>query len=76
MSVNICTDCVIFNENGWEEELIGHPIPDPAPMCLLTGGIYGSVSDADLGSFSWHRCDGCGSTLGGLRYAYEEVGRR
>ncbi len=76
MNVNICTDCLTMVESGWDEKLIGRPVPDPVPMSLLTGAIYGSVSDADLGSFSWRHCDGCGSTLGGVRYAYEEVGCR
>lgn len=34
-----------------------------------TGGEYGDC-DCERREFSWSDCDGCGSRLGGARYAY------
>jgi len=36
-------------------------------LAISTGAVY------DEGSFSWSPCEGCGSTLGGTRYAAHGV---
>lgn len=81
--VNICSDCLVMDHNGWEEELIGRPLPDPTPMSLLNGYVLGTDCDdmddahavdlANESHFSWTDCDGCGSSLGGDRYRMRAV---
>ena len=70
MIISLCTDCVTTDANGWEEELIGRPIPTPAPLSLLTPNSLIEMVDSNA-HFSWNRCDGCGSRLGGSRWDYQ-----
>ena len=80
--VDICSDCLVMDANGWEEELIGRPLPDPAPMGLLNGYVLGTDCDdmddmdavdlANESHFSWADCDGCGN-LAGDRYRMRAV---
>ena len=81
--VDICSDCLVMDANGWEEELIGRPLPDPVPMSLLEGYALGTDCDdmddthamdlASEASFSWSFCDGCGAGPGGDRYRMRAV---
>lgn len=69
MIISLCTDCVVTDANGWEEELIGRPIPTPTPLSLLTPNSLIEMVDSNE-HFSWNRCDGCGSRYGGARFDY------
>lgn len=71
-TLEICADCVQWLANGEVEN------PDPAfnPDNLadrdITLGALASECEACADGFcepwfSWHRCDGCGSTFGGDR---------
>ena len=73
----VCTDCAMMIANGelgrgdWDaevahcqrmnEELAGWMQEHPYAQMVLSGG------EGDDPRFSWSRCDGCGSTLGGDR---------
>ena len=55
-------------ENNFDEDIVNAVdviVTDLAGQC---GDAYGDEYGDDEG-FSWRRCDGCGSTLGGDRYA-------
>lgn len=61
-----------MDANGWEEDLIGRPLPDPEPMSMLYGWLI-SPDESDHiceGHFSRYSCDGCGTHLAGNRYCY------
>lgn len=75
MSVSLCGDCITLDANGWDEAMIGRPLPDPEPMSLLRGWLISpDESDHDCeGHFSWSPCEGCGCTLGGDRYCYVAI---
>ena len=64
----ICPDCLYTDANGWDEYNTGRPLPHPAPLNRLDGFLIGHGPDLEP-SYSWQPCDGCGSTLGGDRYA-------
>ena len=76
IELSLCADCVTYDANGWDSDLIGRPLPDPAPMSLLEGYVVG-VNESDHmceGHFGYG-CDGCDTKLGGLRYCYEGLAR-
>ena len=77
----LCVDCTQVLANG---ELGDDSTPDLEPLGLIerdeeiTLGMLdeehscdGTAEECDCESqsFSWSRCDGCGSTLGGSRHA-------
>lgn len=78
-SVSLCGDCITLNANGWDEDLIGYPMPDPAPMNLLRGYLVAPDNrDHDCeGHVSSAGCDGCGGNLGVQQtvYCYRSVKR-
>jgi hypothetical protein len=64
--VELCDDCVTTAANGWDERLIGRPLPSPAPLSLLTPDtIVGTSSDDP--HFGKSPCEGCGITDHGNR---------
>lgn len=70
--VSLCSDCVYFDEYGWDAGHTGRPLPDPVPMSLLAGK---TVSEDERtheceGHFAYSPCDGCGEKLAGQRYCY------
>ena len=67
MVISICVDCVVMNANGWDEELIGRPIPTPYPLSLVPPESY-LCATSNEEHFSWNRCEGCGSPYGGARF--------
>jgi len=70
-TVDLCPDCVTFVTNGWDEALIGRPLPDPAPMSDLPDTLVGPMGNHDCeGHFSHWRCDGCGTWEDGTRFCY------
>jgi hypothetical protein len=73
---DICPDCLYTDANGWNEDLIGRPFPDPAPLNRLQGYLISPETD-ETGylepGFSWSPCQGCGSTLAGDRYTVRIV---
>lgn len=68
LEIDICPDCLYTDANGWDEYNTGRPLPHPAPLNRLDGFLIGYGPNLEP-SFSWQPCDGCGSTLGGDRYA-------
>ena len=76
IELSLCADCITYNANGWEADLIGRPLPNPAPMSLLSGYIVGpNESDHICEGHFGYGCDGCNTDLGGARYCYEGVAR-
>lgn len=51
-----------------ERELAGLESPAVGPAPRTCAACKGRHEDDDEGSFSWSRCDSCGSTFGGDRY--------
>lgn len=70
MLISICADCVVMDANGWDEQLIGRPIPTPTPLGLVPPGSALSSAIGYGERFTWTYCQGCGSTLGGARWEY------
>ena len=69
MIISLCVDCVVMDANGWEENLIGRPIPTPTPLGLLSPEVkLGEVDQHE--HFSNSPCQGCGSDLAGARFDY------
>ena len=69
MIISICVDCAVMDANGWEEDLIGRPLPTPTPLGLVPPESY-LCAASDREHFSWNRCEGCGSRYGGARFDY------
>lgn len=82
----VCTDCMLEHHypgemEGTGEEWRNYP---NAKLGSITAGILCDRRDDDYHlyesdehseecetlTFSWFRCDGCGSTLGGSRHAF------
>lgn len=80
----VCEDCMHANVNG--EEPINRPASEPETWALWEGSIdfdialatasEGEGEDEDDAEesgeweFSWHACEGCGSTLAGSRFRF------
>lgn len=73
----VCVDCYFAHHYGMTEhggEWFAGESDTPAdrePLALLRGfGLGDGTGENGEGSdtFSWRRCDGCGSSLGGTRY--------
>ena len=71
----VCSDCIMMIANGeapddmTEEE--AHDLAQAcAGYCIASAEDSGQIEN----SFSWNRCDCCGSTLGGARHAVHYVG--
>jgi hypothetical protein len=73
----VCVDCLMLHANGETAEN-----PDMPPLGLLEGqevtlgilkeqhrGCDDDCTDCETQEFSWCRCEGCGSSLGGSRHA-------
>lgn len=75
LELSVCVDCAMLIANG-------ETPPDNPEFDLLDEWdgwvvVLNCPEDCE-GGFSWSRCDGCGSTLGGDRHpavAWEEVKR-
>jgi hypothetical protein len=79
LHINICTDCVFADANGARTHA-----DDGGPSSDWTGFLpgwdgwgfiaqterFGDVHEIKEPHFSWWRCDGCGSGLGGDRWEY------
>lgn len=81
----VCVDCMLIHANGeCGERDPGEPEPlcligpdDDLSMGLFAEHHADGCTDSDreagcnceTHTFSWSRCDGCGSTLGGERHA-------
>ena len=75
----VCVDCYFAHHYGAHEHegewFAGESdVPcDREPLALLAGFDLADGTDSNTGegmeTFSWRSCDGCGSTLGGARYA-------
>lgn len=76
-TVWVCVDCYIAHHYGVTEhkgKFYAGESDAPAdnePLGLL--GVDVEVADkadpeSGIAEFSWHRCEGCGSMLGGARY--------
>ena len=74
----VCVDCYVSHHYGAHEHEgewfagDGDSPCDGEPLTLLADFHLADNTDAETGDgidgFSWSRCDGCGSTLGGSRY--------
>jgi hypothetical protein len=65
----VCFDCLYAQANGWDERIVGYPLPDPAPLSTLpVGAVFSKIDEDSEAHFSSIRCFGCGSTLSGYRY--------
>ena len=72
--LSICTDCLMLLANGEVLDGNGDDITEAhsVKMARLFDDeeiTLGSLDGEEELGFSWHGCDGCGSTLGGDRYA-------
>jgi len=74
--LSVCVDCLLFIANcdvSEERPGIADDIAREWPgvadgsVTLVAGGAS-DTDDSDGQGFSWHACDGCGSTLGGDRH--------
>ena len=76
VNFDVCIDCMFADLNGdvdgtpdcepwsrWTSEEQRHIFPN-------SGEVTDDGNDQFHQGFSWSACDGCGSTLGGDRYAY------
>ena len=73
----VCIDCAMILANG--ELGLGDDAADAAHAALISaqwpdGGLVLSCPDDCEESFSWSRCDGCGSALGGGRHSAVVLG--
>jgi hypothetical protein len=69
LEIELCTDCLYVNANGWKEEETGRPLPDPEPMSLLTRYLVSENEECSgEAHFGKYPCDGCGTKLFGSRY--------
>lgn len=59
LDVDLCDDCVVTSVNGWDERLIGRPLPTPEPLSRLGVQVLVGVPDEDP-HFGKSPCDGCG----------------
>lgn len=78
-SVSLCSDCIMLDANGWDESMIGRPLPDPVPMGRLEGYLVSPddrTHECEGHTSSWG-CDGCGNGVGvqQLLYCYRAVNR-
>ena len=72
MTLTICTDCHLAAQ-GYDSHELGYT-PPVEPLSLVPQD-HDIAPDGDWdawadGHFSWHPCQGCGSTLGGTRFDY------
>ena len=79
-TIEVCTDCYFAHHYGVTEDdgqwFAGDSdgACDRKPLGLLDDTAWiADSTDSDTGEgfteFSWSRCEGCGSTLGGARYS-------
>lgn len=82
MEANICADCNYALEYGVEEaqesmrnaDIDPESVPVPMnllhddPTVRLVTPNYDSETEEGVATFSWSRCDGCGTHDGGYRY--------
>lgn len=73
--VKLCSDCIVFDGIGWNEEFIGRPLPDPAPMSLLPDVLISKdPTHVDCeGHFAHFYCDGCRHVSAQMLYCYVAV---
>jgi hypothetical protein len=85
VTLRVCADCMLSRECEPVEDSDREPwgLLEPDDYRNLARGLLWSQHDtpaeceaSSIGcecerwDFSWNRCEGCGSTLGGERYAY------
>jgi hypothetical protein len=75
--IEVCVDCLhylagngVYDDNG-DTRTAAHGDAIEA----LWGDAYGIVIGNDFHGFSWASCDGCGSRLGGDRFAAVALAR-
>lgn len=74
----VCEDCYLVAA-GYDEHELGRPVGDALSLLgdaeFTLGGPHEDDCDGEgdcnceRREFSWSRCEGCGSTLGGIREA-------
>jgi hypothetical protein len=65
--LEVCTDCALMIANGEGSEDHARKVSSVWGADAI--GLVLTCSDEDCSPpFSWSRCDGCGSTLGGDRH--------
>lgn len=82
-ALEVCSDCIFLLANGEVTDSNGDDTTaaHAAKMAAVWGerfDIVPSGEEEEEASFSWQSCDGCGSTLGGDRFAataFVEVSR-
>lgn len=67
---DLCDDCLTMAANGWDERLIGRPVPEPCPLSRLiddegTNVLVGTAEDDP--HFGKSPCEGCGNPAHGNR---------
>lgn len=81
--VSVCTDCYFAHHYGATEAQTktgtvwfageSDSFTDLEPLRLLEGLELADATDSETGEglecFSWRSCEGCGSSLGGSRFA-------
>jgi hypothetical protein len=82
--ISVCVDCMVLHANGEYDHDRDPSEPEPlsliGPGYSVTMGVSEHSEhctevdreegcDCDQLGFSWSRCEGCGSTLGGDRFA-------
>lgn len=78
----VCDDCMIAHHYPGENESTGEEWRNYSDGSITAGILCDKGEDhywedeedhsenCERQDFSWSRCDGCGSTLGGSRYAF------
>ena len=73
VAVSLCVDCVLVTETGelWDGNGNDTSEEHSARISEAWEGFdFDRIDNDGEGYFSWRSCDGCGSTLGGLREDY------
>jgi len=80
IDIELCVDCVYVIANGVDDnaedvdqltvtaQRLAEAWPGESPATTPAVTLGTIDGDDDEPWFSWHRCDGCGSTLGGDRH--------
>lgn len=78
----VCDDCMLARECGEPTEYCDREPWGEIPTADVEAGLDCGIpnhhwecaddhyENCEQQDFSWSRCDGCGSTLGGTRHAY------
>lgn len=75
--IHLCTSCLVAHEAPdtlTDDDRALNPLNRIGPDEHIAAN-YDTETGEGYAGFSWSRCDGCGSTLGGSRYRYTLWGR-